>query len=68
MKSNRLAKKRKTISCFSCDSEGIFTCKLCEKVSFCAECKANEKFRGHLASDHYDVFIDSNGQLVSGAT
>ena len=72
MESERQAVKRtqrETISCFSCDSdsEATFICNLCEKVSFCSECKANEKFRGHLASDHYDAFIDCNGQLKSSS-
>jgi len=47
--------------CLSCDKEAKFTCKLCEKVSFCPQCKANEKFRGHLASDHTTAYVDSNG-------
>jgi len=51
--------------CLTCDKEARFTCKLCEKVSFCPQCKDEKMFKGHLASDHTDIFIDSNGQIVS---
>ena len=48
--------------------EARFTCKLCEKVSFCPQCKAEKMFKGHLANDHTDAYVDSNGQLVSAVS